>query len=85
MGVNQTTNDEANHDPKKITPSLREIKELMHEEGDFLRPLLERRPRFLFSKKVTITLGQFLSPSLGVDGKTWSICATIPIAVCSWD
>jgi hypothetical protein len=32
LGVNQTTNDEANYDRKKITPRLREIKERMAGE-----------------------------------------------------
>ena len=31
--------------------------------------MLKQRPRLLISHKVTITLGQFLSPGLGVDGK----------------
>jgi transposase-like protein len=40
LEVNQTTNDETNHDPNKITPKLREIKELIAGEEDFLRPLI---------------------------------------------
>jgi putative transposase len=40
LGVNQTTNNETNHDRKRITPKLREIKELIAGEEDFLRPLI---------------------------------------------
>ena len=38
--MNQTTNDETNHYPKEVNPKLKEVKELLAAEEDYLRPLV---------------------------------------------
>jgi hypothetical protein len=56
MRVMSTSPDDAHHAPNKLRPTLEEVKALLAEERDFLRPIVEAVLQELLEAEMTETL-----------------------------